>query len=77
MATDTVAIPPKPRTIVYIDGLNLYYGAVRDAPCLEVVGHRQAVPTLAEFLTGIRSRKRLVQAPEVPEPSWLGHVKRQ
>ena len=25
----------KPRTIVYIDGLNLYYGAVRDAPALK------------------------------------------
>jgi hypothetical protein len=26
---------PHPRTIVYIDGLNLYYGAVREAPALK------------------------------------------
>jgi hypothetical protein len=26
---------PKPRTIVYIDGLNLYYGAVRSTPALK------------------------------------------
>lgn len=34
MATAATAIP-KLRTIVYIDGLNLYYGAVRDAPALK------------------------------------------
>jgi len=27
--------PAKPRTIVYIDGFNLYYGAVRDVPALK------------------------------------------
>jgi 6-hydroxy-3-succinoylpyridine 3-monooxygenase len=26
---------PRPRTIVYIDGFNLYYGAVRDVPALK------------------------------------------
>lgn len=32
----TPAAPkPKPRTIVYIDGLNLYYGAVRQTPRLK------------------------------------------
>jgi 6-hydroxy-3-succinoylpyridine 3-monooxygenase len=34
MATTTVQIS-RLRTIVYIDGLNLYYGAVRDAPALK------------------------------------------
>jgi hypothetical protein len=34
MATGTTVIP-KPRIIVYIDGLNLYYGAVRDVPALK------------------------------------------
>ena len=37
MATPAAPIPavPKPRTIVYIDGLNLYYGAVRATPHLK------------------------------------------
>ena len=35
MAAAPVPLPPKPRAIVYIDGLNLYYGAVRDAPALK------------------------------------------
>ena len=26
---------PKPRAVVYIDGFNLYYGAVRDTPALK------------------------------------------
>jgi 6-hydroxy-3-succinoylpyridine 3-monooxygenase len=35
-AAPVAAVPkPKPRTIVYIDGFNLYYGAVRDVPYLK------------------------------------------
>ncbi len=30
-----VAPKPKPRVIVYIDGFNLYYGAIRDTPSLK------------------------------------------
>jgi 6-hydroxy-3-succinoylpyridine 3-monooxygenase len=35
MASPSAPVPPRPRTIVYIDGLNLYYGAVREAPGLK------------------------------------------
>jgi len=35
MATPPVPTQPRPRTIVYIDGLNLYYGAVHDSPPLK------------------------------------------
>lgn len=35
MATSPTPVLSKPRTIVYSDGLNLYYGAVRDAPALK------------------------------------------
>jgi 6-hydroxy-3-succinoylpyridine 3-monooxygenase len=34
MAAPAAAIP-RPRTIVYIDGFNLYYGAIRDTPSLK------------------------------------------
>ena len=30
-----IAVAPKPRTIIYIDGFNLYYGAVRGTPALK------------------------------------------
>jgi uncharacterized LabA/DUF88 family protein len=35
MATTPAVAHSKPRTIVYIDGFNLYYGAVRDVPALK------------------------------------------
>jgi uncharacterized LabA/DUF88 family protein len=35
MATPDSVTPPRPRTIFYIDGLNLYYGAVRQTPSLK------------------------------------------
>lgn len=35
MSASTPRNPPRPRTIVYVDGLNLYYGAVRDTPSLK------------------------------------------
>jgi uncharacterized LabA/DUF88 family protein len=35
MASPPVPTKPKPRVIVYIDGFNFYYGAVRDTPTLK------------------------------------------
>jgi uncharacterized LabA/DUF88 family protein len=35
MATSPLPATPKPRTIFYIDGFNLYYGAVRQTPALK------------------------------------------
>jgi uncharacterized LabA/DUF88 family protein len=35
MAAPAPPPPPKPRTVFYIDGLNLYYGAVRPTPALK------------------------------------------
>jgi uncharacterized LabA/DUF88 family protein len=35
MAAPVPAVPTRRRTIFYIDGLNLYYGAVRDTPALK------------------------------------------
>jgi 6-hydroxy-3-succinoylpyridine 3-monooxygenase len=35
MAASAPLAPPKPRTVFYIDGFNLYYGAVRPTPALK------------------------------------------
>src|SRR5262250_3131940 len=35
MAARAPLTAPKPRTVFYIDGLNLYYGAVRPTPALK------------------------------------------
>jgi hypothetical protein len=35
MASSAAAPPPKPRAIVYIDGFNLYYGVLKDAPAMK------------------------------------------
>lgn len=35
MSASAPAIVSRPRSVVYVDGLNLYYGAVRDTPSLK------------------------------------------
>jgi uncharacterized LabA/DUF88 family protein len=35
MAAGAPPVPPRPRVIVYIDGFNLYYGAVKNTPALK------------------------------------------
>jgi NYN domain len=67
MATP-IAPKPKPRVIVYIDGFNLYYGAVRDAPALKWLDLGRYCKLLRphDDLKSIRYFSALIDGPTKP-----------
>lgn len=59
-------LPPQARTIIYIDGFNLYYGAVRAAPALRWLNLERYCKLLRpnDDIVGIRYFIALVSDPE-------------
>lgn len=68
MATPAAAPKPKPRTIVYIDGFNLYYAAVRETPALKWLGLARYCSYLRpnDDLVAVRYFSAMVDGPTKP-----------
>jgi uncharacterized LabA/DUF88 family protein len=67
-STPVQSAPLHPRTIVYIDGLNLYYGAVRDTPSLKWLNIEQLCRRLRphDDLVSVKYFSALVAGPTRP-----------